>query len=208
MTEFKSKIELLTLDFLVKLVSELKQQPQNNQLLTTYGPMLEFAKRNKVKFDKTTLIGLAHMAYGWMPTMIQKISIKDFSDWQDSITAGSLDKSFLMEVMNLTNDSIVGASKLLHFLNPDLYPIYDSRVYKTILGKEKHNLSKDVENYICYTSKLRLLVKEPKGSSTFSKIEKELVRKNFIPSKCSRIRILEVCLYASADNCSSKQALN
>ncbi len=204
MTEFMSKIEYLTLDFFVKLASKLKQQPQNNQLLTTYGSMLEFTKRNKSKFDKTTLIGLAHMAYGWMPTMIQNITIKDFSDWENLINAGSLESDFLKKVMNLTNDSIVGASKLLHFLNPDLYPIYDSRVYKTILRKEKHNLSKDVENYICYTKKLRLLSKESKGNPTFSKIEKELVRKNFIPSKCSRIRVLEACLYASADNCSSK----
>lgn len=204
MTEFMSKTECLTLEFFADLAHKLKAQSQTNQLLTTYGPMLEFAERNKTKIDETTLIGLAHMAYGWMPTMIQNISIKDFSDWECSITTGSLDKMFLMNVMSLTNDSIVGASKLLHFLNPDLYPIYDSRVYKTILGKEKHNYSKDVENYICYARKLRLLVKAPKGDSTILKIEKELEKKKFIPSKCSKIRILEVCLYASASKNSSK----
>jgi hypothetical protein len=204
MTEFIVKVESLSIDFFTDLANKLDALPTNNQLLTTYGPMLEFAKRNKAEFDETTLIGLAHMVYGWMPTMIQNITIKDFFDWENLIHAGSLDSDFLKKVMNLTNDSIVGASKLLHFLNPEMYPIYDSRVYKTISGKEKHNLSKDVENYICYTRKLRLLAKESKVNPTFSKIEKELVRKNYIPSKCSRIRILEVCLYASADKRSSK----
>ena len=204
MTEFIVKVESLSIDFFNDLANKLDALPTNNQLLTTYGPMLELAKRNKAEFDETTLIGLAHMVYGWMPTMIQNITIKDFFDWENLIHAGSLDSDFLKKVMNLTNDSIVGASKLLHFLNPEMYPIYDSRVYKTISGKEKHNLSKDVENYICYTRKLRLLAKESKVNPTFSKIEKELVRKNYIPSKCSRIRILEVCLYASADKRSSK----
>ena len=203
-TEFMVKVESLSIDFFSGLANKLESLPTNNQLLTTYGPMLEFAKRNKAKFDKITLIGLAHMAYGWMPTMIQNITINDLSDWKNLIDAGNLDSDFLKKVMSLTNDSIVGASKLLHFLNPDLYPIYDSRVYKTISGKDKHNLSKDVENYICYTGKLRLLVKESKDNPIFSKIENELMKKNFIPSKCSRIRVLEVCLYASADNCSSK----
>lgn len=200
MTEFIVKVESLSIDFFNDLANKLDALPTNNQLLTTYGPMLEFAKRNKSKFDETTLIGLAHMAYGWMPTMIQNITVEqNFIAWKKQIDNGLIGKSFLMEIMNLTNDSIVGASKLLHFLNPEMYPIYDSRVYKTISGKEKHNLSKDVENYICYTRKLRLLAKESKVNPTFSKIEKELVRKNYIPSKCYRIRILEVCLYASAD---------
>ncbi len=201
MSKFIEKIEHLSINFFDDLVNKLEIQPKNNQLLTTYGPMLEFAKRNKTKFDKTTLIGLAHMAYGWMPTMIQSITIEqDFIEWIKQIDIGCIDKSFLTKIGKLTNDSIVGASKLLHFLNPEMYPIYDSRVYKTISEKEKHNLSKDYDNYIHYTNKLRNLINNSSNLSKIFKIEEELINKYFIPAGCSKIRILEICLYASANN--------
>ena len=205
MNEFIAKVESLSLDFFINLAYKLDKQSPNNQLLTTYGPLLEFAQRTKSKFDKAMLIGLAHMAYGWMPTMIQNIALEGKpSEWKKQITKGCIDSSFLYDVTRLTNDSIVGASKLLHFINPKLYPIYDSRVYKAILGEEKHNLSKDIDNYISYTNKLRTLVTDRKNITKISRIEKELVRKNFIPVKCSKIRVLEVCLYASANRISSK----
>ena len=205
MNKFIAKVEVLSLDFFINLAYGLEELSPNNQLLTTYGPMLEFAQRAISKFDKTMLVGLAHMAYGWMPTMIQNIALEgNPSEWKKQITKGCVDGSFLSEVTRLTNDSIVGASKLLHFVNPKLYPIYDSRVYKTILGKPKHNLSKDINNYISYTNKLRSLVMDRKNITKISRIKKELVRKNFIPAKCSKIRVLEVCLYASADSISSK----
>ena len=201
MTEFMEKVRHLSIDFFDDLVNKLDDQPQNNQLLTTYGPMLEFAKRNKDEFDVTTLIGLAHMAYGWMPTMIQNITIvHNFIEWKKQIDIGFIDKPFLKEITKLTNNSIVGASKLLHFLNPEMYPIYDSRVYKTISEKEKHNLSKDYDNYIQYTNRLRNIINDTNNLSKMSKIEEKLIHKNFIPANCSKIRILEICLYASANN--------
>ena len=41
-----------------------------------------------------------------------------------------------LELSSFTNNSVVGASKLLHFVNPSLIPIFDSRVYKYLTNKK------------------------------------------------------------------------
>lgn len=197
MANFQDKLNNLKLSDILSNAEKLEKRPQNEQQLTSYDSMLKFAQRCMKNFDEITLIGLAHMAYGWMPTMIKRIK-KDDLDlkmWKRKIQRGEIDSSFLKQMMDLTNNSIVGTSKLLHFLNPDVYPIFDSKVYKSIAGQGKHNISKDVENYMRYCERLRCLVSGEK--SKISQIRKILIDNDYIPKVCSDIRVLEVCLYAS-----------
>lgn len=197
MNKFSDTLANLTTEILLARANNLKQRDEKEQQLTSYSFMLEFAQRNKKKLDKVAIIGLAHMAYGWMPTMIRHIrSNFNLADWKKKIEKGSLEKSFLEEVMALTNDSIVGTSKLLHFLNPEMYPIYDSKVYKSVTNGDKHNLSKDIDNFVEYSERLRDLAKCNK--SDIAIIRKNLVEKDYIPQSSSDIRVLEACLYASA----------
>jgi hypothetical protein len=73
----------------------------------------------------------AHFTYGWMPTML-KLRNTNFEQaaiiltqvkQQHDITDSDL--SFLIQ---LVNNSLVGVSKLLHFVDPERYAIWDSRV--------------------------------------------------------------------------------
>ncbi len=197
MDNFISELNKVDIDFFKKIAKNLKKRQDDEQQLTSYEDMLNFAQRNLINLDKIALVGLAHMAYGWMPTMIKHtVLASDFSGWKLKIKNGSLEKSFLKEIMKLTNESIVGASKLLHFLNPNDYPIYDSKVYSSIVNHDcKVNLSKDVENYVKYAEKLRNLVKNTNQNDILD-IQKKLFDKKYIPQKCTPIRVLEVCLYA------------
>ncbi len=80
------------------------------------------------------VIRLIAFAYSWMPT-IPKIPEKVDSSKVVAILqrlksdATDLEKS-LPELIALVNNSIVGTSKVLFFLNPTLYPILDSRTVK------------------------------------------------------------------------------
>lgn len=200
MTMFIDELSKMEIDDFSERAKNLSQRSENEQQLTSYEDMLKFAQRNFVdNFDKTAVVGLAHMAYGWMPTMIRRTKLSEnFKEWKKNIENGCLGKGFLEKVMELTNDSIVGASKLLHFLNPHDYPIYDSKVYGAVIKNGKHNLSKDVDNYISYVKILQALAKNPKNQSVILNIQNILINKGYLLKECSAIRVLEVCLYASA----------
>ena len=74
----------------------------NDVVFSSYSRILEFVKRSIIsKKDDTTLIGIAHVVYGWMPTMLDNIDFKTINDndnigkiW-NSILMGSMDNDFL-----------------------------------------------------------------------------------------------------------------
>ena len=83
--------------------------------------------------DKGALIAVAHLTYGWVPTVLHL----DFDALPDALQRveearrGSvLTVPQLQQVAAAVNHSVVGASKLLHFVNPATYPIWDRHVYR------------------------------------------------------------------------------
>jgi hypothetical protein len=50
-----------------------------------------------------------------------------------------LNEAELQILKECFNNSLVGASKLLHFINPENYAIWDSRVYYYLTGNRAHD---------------------------------------------------------------------
>ena len=103
-----------------------------------------FKVKESLDWD-AAVIGL-HIVYGWMPTIprLGQIMIWDDSKKQQLVDCLSKAKSgdvpsdsSLLILMEFCNNSMVGGSKLLHFLNPDMFPIWDSRVAKVFLQNPK-----------------------------------------------------------------------
>jgi hypothetical protein len=104
--------------------------------------------------NKTDLLYLAAFAYSWMPT-VPKVGYLGEVDkklnnavlFVNKVKSGDMDmdnlESYTLDFENLrelTNNSYVGMSKVLHFINPELFCIYDSRVLakiKKITGIKK-----------------------------------------------------------------------
>lgn len=87
----------------------------------------------------TDAIAGVHIAYGWMPTIARPATMLSVLRGDAARLLGILnavrrasaprlgrDDALLLQAF--ANNSAVGASKLLHFLNPGVYPIWDSRV--------------------------------------------------------------------------------
>ena len=97
------------------------------------------ASKVHVAMNWQTAVALLHMVYGWMPTMLKirnpppKLRRKILVYLQRARDGDSLSKTDLVELKKFTNRSMVGASKLLHVLNPEIYPIWDSRVARSYL---------------------------------------------------------------------------
>ncbi len=92
------------------------------------------------KLDWVAAVAILHMVYGWMPTMLRPIPYHCNSQRAEllrclvAVREGMfLENGDLAIVERFANGSIVGASKVLHVLNPANYVIWDSRVARVFL---------------------------------------------------------------------------
>ena len=121
----------------------------SEQYLRTYPALIKSTAILAKQMGEDALPPIAHMAYGWMPTILKK-----FSDSQSDIVGPATGCQSFEEASGLIqslddspiNNSWVGMSKVLHFMNPEFFPIWDSRVAKhfdlkiTQVNKKNHFL--------------------------------------------------------------------
>lgn len=75
-------------------------------------------------------------AYSWMPTIpsVKRISPAKWRRITEFLPHAEVNQNDLQKLLYLLvpiiNNSIVGTSKVLHFINPESFPILDSRIYK------------------------------------------------------------------------------
>jgi len=113
----------------------------SDMLQEDFQSIVQVAARRK-KIDWEQAVALLHMVYGWMPTMLRPIPLHTTKQRAQLVAhlkkvknGTLLTSTELAEVQSFANRSIVGASKLLHALNPRSYVIWDSRVANTFLWK-------------------------------------------------------------------------
>lgn len=96
-----------------------------------------FADREDLT-EREVVIG-SFFTYGWMPTMLDLRG--DLHDTIEllkrvKIQGCRLSTDEIKTIASNVNGSVVGTSKLLHFIRPDVHAIWDSRVYR-YLHQEK-----------------------------------------------------------------------
>jgi len=99
-----------------------------------------------------------HIVYGWMPTIPK---LKTYQHWDatdksrlvdilEKAKRGlSLDRDELLHLKVFSNNSIVGGSKILHFVSPKLFPIWDTRVARAFYNRNKV-YAQQVNDIDCY----------------------------------------------------------
>ena len=131
----------------------------SKQYLRAYPELLRSTAILAKEIGEDALPAISHMAYGWMPTILKK-----FSDSQPGIVGTATGCRSFEEASGLIqslddspiNNSWVGMSKVLHFMNPEFFPIWDSRVAKqfdlkiTQVNKKNHFLE-----YLTFVAKHR-----------------------------------------------------
>jgi hypothetical protein len=86
----------------------------------------------------------AHLVYGWMPTALDLYPQPDFtlaqaaSLLESARTQGTISDEQLSALARVVNNSLVGVAKLLHFVTPDIFPIWDSNVYAFVFEEKPH----------------------------------------------------------------------
>lgn len=111
---------------------------KENSWLVAYPELLAFFKGPDRLTRHHVIVG-AHIAYGWMPTMLdfRSDAFDDAARLLNDTRAGRvLSDDEIRVLIGIVNNSLVGASKVLHFVNPDLNPIWDSRVCQYLHSKQ------------------------------------------------------------------------
>jgi hypothetical protein len=115
-------------------IFEEAQIDPRNTYIRSYPALIEHFRESHQKLSPATLTVLMHTVYAWMPTTLH-IHADDETLRQacwilHQAKYRILDLKELATLASCTNNSMVGASKLLHFHNPGLFPIWDSKVYR------------------------------------------------------------------------------
>ena len=145
----------------------------SEQYLRTYPALIKSTAILAKEMGEDALPPIAHMAYGWMPTILKK-----FSDSKPGIVGPATECRSFEEASELIkslddspiNNSWVGMSKVLHFINPEFFPIWDSRVAKhfdlkiTQVNKKNHFLE-----YLTFVAKHRNKDEVKKVREAFAK---------------------------------------
>lgn len=151
-----------------------KIETLNDQALhRSYREFVSFFASKKELTEHDVVIG-AYFTYGWMPTML------DLRGDLSEITAianrvkkkEEIDDKSLWQVAQAINGSIVGASKFLHFINPEQHAVWDSRVYRYL--HQKHPYQYRLESpgaYWDYLNRLEALSSDDRFPDLKSRIE-------------------------------------
>ena len=135
----------------------------NDTYIHSYPAMVDFFSSKEILTPNDVVVGI-HMVYGWMPTILtikenDVVSIEEATDLINFFRLYNIerdgfiwDNNEVREKLELLkskfNNSIVGVSKFLHFMRPDIYPIYDSNIYRCIYQKEPYNYRvNSIKNY-------------------------------------------------------------
>lgn len=136
---------------------------KNDIYVEMYQYYVNFFKEKDTLNNSDIVIGVG-FTYSWMPTILKRLNLsnidqvtKILNNVKQSIEIS--DDDFLL-LKEFSNNSLVGASKLLHFINPEDYAIWNSRVFKFLNNNEaahKYKLEKVhvYREYLSYLSNLK-----------------------------------------------------
>ena len=165
MAHTKDKLPQVTIHRLARAARDVAIQVDDSYLLS-YPYLVQHFRRMSVVDQEALVVG-AHAVYGWMPTVLEfkgksvSEALTDTASLLNAVKHGTrLDEQQLDLAKSLINNSVGGLSKLLHFINPDLYPMWDSNVYRFIVGERGHPYQiNNVGAYLSYVGNCDELIR-------------------------------------------------
>ena len=135
----------------------------------------------------------AFMIYGWMPTILKNIDCTDIDKIVDLFNKAKSSDNILteIEIENLkpfTNKSLVGLSKLLHFINPNVYPIWDSKICKYFFSNGFYSKIGNISIYLEYIDAIKETIKSGLPNE-FNSIKKQL------GYEVTDVRLIELAIF-------------
>ncbi|MCP9237940.1 hypothetical protein [Lewinella sp. JB7] len=130
----------------------------DDSYIQSYSSLLTYFQSSD-PIDWSRFVVGVHAIYGWMPRVLtikseNKNHIVNLVN-QVRFEKLDLERKELLDLKLCINNSIVGTSKLLHFLNPKTYAIWDSKICYQIFDLKHHYQINNVDNFMTYLSQMR-----------------------------------------------------
>ena len=176
------KINQEIIEQLTKIANNFDSTKEN--YLLSYPYFLSYFKNLQTINIENLIIGIS-FTYSWMPTILSinpknevdtKELIEKSIEILNSVKNGQqINEEQLTTLKSAFNNSLVGTSKLLHFINPKQYAIWDSRVFKFLNNEEPHKYKLErPKTYIEYLDFIEKL-KSEKAFNSFYELMKQKV---------------------------------
>jgi len=175
---------------------------ENKTYYISYTEFLNYFK-NTTEITKHNLIIGINFVYGWMPTIFD-FCTNNFDDALtilNSAKQGNIPSVKELEILkSLLNNSLVGTSKLLHFINPNKFAIWDSKVYYYLTGNvAHHNRIGKCESYLAYLKFCNELTQRKEYDEVHERICHE------VRYPMSRLRTAELIMFSTKDTKSNEE---
>ena len=161
---------------LTNIANNFKSTEEN--YLLSYPYFLNYFQNLESINLENLVIGIS-FTYSWMPTILKALNLKNTEEVLfilNEVKKGKLiDEQQLTTLKTTFNNSLVGTSKLLHFINPKQYAIWDSRVFRFLNDVEPHKYR--LEKPRAYIEYLKLIeeLKNEKVFTAFFELMKQKV---------------------------------
>lgn len=168
-------------------------QPVNPSDFISYKEFLTYFAGISTITKHNLVIGI-NFTYGWMPRIFQFRSnmFEEALAILNNAKKGVIPKSVQLRVLKeLFDNSLVGTTKLLHFINPEVFAIWDGKVYRYLTGLEANgNRMVDYEAYFDYLNFCNIIVKDP----AYDNVHQSIIRK--IGYTVTKLRSVELIMYS------------
>lgn len=151
---------------------------KNDSYLFAYPHFLRFFEDKTTLTEQDLVIGI-HFTYGWMPTIFKfgdtegipsVLAILNRAKANETLTVDDL-----QILKTLFKNSLVGTSKLLHFINPHAFAIWDSRVFRYLTQQYPTNEKMgNCEAYLAYLDLCKELIEDSRFGGCKTEVEKQV----------------------------------
>lgn len=183
----------ITIDELHNIASKINNTQEDNYL-KTYPYFISYFKNLKELDEDNIIIGIS-LVYSWMPTILKKIDLEKIKDATTILNKARTEERItqleLKLLISTFNNSLVGSSKLLHFINPKKYAIWDSKVFKALYDNKTayQRAITNPDKYFKYIEWIEGIIKQPSFNQLYEKI------KSLIGNDITEYRAIEYCLF-------------
>ncbi len=143
--------------------------------------------------EHNLIIGI-NFSYGWMPTCFdfRSNNFVEALNILNQTKRGMIPTVTELKILkSLFNNSLVGTSKVLHFINPTIIAIWDSRVYRYLTGKEYNEEKKGTcDAFFDYLKFCDLLTQENTYNQIHSHVESQ------VGYEMTKFRTAELIMYS------------
>jgi len=172
--------------------------PRENSYILSYPHILRYFGSRETFTESDVIVG-SHIVFGWISTILElrpapTHSIAEAARVLDDLRRGTKpSEGEVLALARLVNNSVVAASKLLHFVAPDDFAIWDTNVCRYMFDRGRPDRRpSELRLYREYLDRLAAIKQEPEFAAFHASVNRKL------GYEVSPLRAIELIMYLNA----------